>query len=958
MNVSIVIPARDAAATVAETLDSVLAQTFTGWEVIVVDDGSVDETARIVGAYAARDPRIRLISQETGGEAAARNTGIDAARHEWLLFLDADDWIAPSYLTRQTAALAADPDLDAVHCGSVRVALDGTHVSDGYAPPAGDLFPTLANRAAFPVHACVVRTRLVRDVGGFDTSFEKSTDWDLWQRVARAGARFGAVREVLAYYRMQPQSASLGADRLLTDGLRVLRQGHAPDPRVPRANPIHAAGAPPEEVRSQQFYLLCWCAGLMIGQRLDPRGLFTRLDASAESELYPDAVARCLFESATLPICRTPEAWEALWSELREPVETFLSALAARSPTPDLEGRTILELKRLVLRHAPTWRAVVEDLERQDADLRRRLETAEREAAAARDAADQARRAAARITALEQQLVEWTEQHGEWRRRTDAQEARAAELAARLATAEAASEEWHRQAVDTESRLQALRHQHDALREDLGRSRAESASRRAEIDDLLAQPLVRLSLRLRSAWRRTEPARDAAVFAFQRARLAVDRRVGQTLAPTRQRVLATACWHFPIYSQTFVYQELTQLLGSGREVRFLYGALNRRDPLPAQFAPLWRSRRRAVMSPAVCRASYEHFVRAAPARVEALIDQLASASGLGADVVRQDYHVGQAFAFARMVQAYRPDYLHSYFFYEGTLFTFVASYLLDIPRGVSCYADHLLRDYPLKVVPLHLRHCAIVVATSNRIRDELLALAPGMDPARIVVKPNGINADSFPAVARVDPPAGESFTLVTVCRIEPKKGLTDLVEAIALLRERGVRVRLHVLGGVDDSDSSRACDRELRARIAALGLGDDVRLEGRQTESAINRFFSSAQIFVAPFVETEGGDKDGIPTSLLEGMSAGLPVVATDAGSMTEVVEDGVQGLVVPQRDPVALAAAVQTLLADADRRRRMGEAAARRVRETFDARVCERVLQARLDGVLAFRSPRASAAG
>jgi glycosyltransferase involved in cell wall biosynthesis/SAM-dependent methyltransferase len=308
----------------------------------------------------------------------------------------------------------------------------------------------------------------------------------------------------------------------------------------------------------------------------------------------------------------------------------------------------------------------------------------------------------------------------------------------------------------------------------------------------------------------------------------------------------------------------------------------------------------------------------------------------------------QAFAFARMVEAYRPDYLHSYFFYEGTLFTFIASYLLNIPRGVSCYADHMLKDYALKVVPLHLRQCSLTIATSDRIKRELRVIAPGVDPDRIIVKPNAINTAQFPVVSRREPDKGGPYRLVSVCRIEPKKGLIYLVEAVRHLRDKSINVELHLIGGVDDSASSRDYARELDARIRELGVGDIVHLEGRKTESDINRFFNSSHIFIAPFVETRYGDKDGVPTSLLEGMAAGLPIVATDAGSIREVIEKGREGLLVPQRDSEALAIAIADLIGDPERRARIGNNAARKVRKEFDVKTCEHIFHDRLLKLLA----------
>lgn len=379
MNVSVVIPAYNAAGTLADTLESLRAQSCPTWEAIVVDDGSVDETGRIAREFAVRDERIRVASQPNGGESAARNTGVGLARHDWLLFLDADDWIAPQHLERMTTALTADSTLDAVHCGSVRVARDGSVVTDPYQAPEGDLFPTLALRAAFPVHACIVRRSLVQSVGGFDTSLRKSPDWDLWQRIARTGARFGAVREVLAFYRMQPQSASLEAEQMLRDGLTVLRRGHAPDPRIAHPTPEHANGAPPQELESQQFYLLCWCAGLLIGQQKSTLPLLALLGEARCRSLYPDAIAQCLFEAATLPTCRTRDEWLDLWPDFHRLVEEFLPALEDLSQTPRIAEQALVELKRMILRASSIWAPVVVRADHDAAEHRSAIEKLDRE---------------------------------------------------------------------------------------------------------------------------------------------------------------------------------------------------------------------------------------------------------------------------------------------------------------------------------------------------------------------------------------------------------------------------------------------------------------------------------------------------------------------------------------------------------------------------------------------------
>ena len=239
----------------------------------------------------------------------------------------------------------------------------------------------------------------------------------------------------------------------------------------------------------------------------------------------------------------------------------------------------------------------------------------------------------------------------------------------------------------------------------------------------------------------------------------------------RVRVVSTACWDFPIYSQTFVYQELAQLVRHGFDVRFLYSKLNPRNYLPAQFSPVWRAKRKLVLHHAVCEKRPLRLLPHADAqKVECLVAKVCRASGLSTRELRSNYHFLQAFAFTRMVEACKPDYLHSYFFYEGTLFTLFASYLLDIPRGVSCYADHMLDDYVLKIVPLHLEQCSLVIATSGRIKRELMGIAPHTDSDRIIVKPNAIDSDRFPALHRNDPESGQPYRLICVSRIEPREG--------------------------------------------------------------------------------------------------------------------------------------------------------------------------------------------
>ena len=135
----------------------------------------------------------------------------------------------------------------------------------------------------------------------------------------------------------------------------------------------------------------------------------------------------------------------------------------------------------------------------------------------------------------------------------------------------------------------------------------------------------------------------------------------------------------------------------------------------------------------------------------------------------------------------------------------------------------------------------------------------------------------------------------------------------------------------------------MRERIARHSLSNTVLMEGRKTGDEVRRYLAETDIFVLPSIELPNGDKDGIPTALLEAMAAGCAIVSTDAGSIPEVIDDGVEGYIVCQRDSVALADAIARLIGDDGLCERASKAAVDRVFRQFDIAVCEAVLHDRV---------------
>jgi glycosyltransferase involved in cell wall biosynthesis len=197
--VSVVMPCFNSARSVAASVESALGQTIRDLELIVVDNGSSDETVAIVKKIA--DSRIRVLDQSIRGVSAARNMGIDEARGEFIAFLDSDDTWDAECLEKLYAALVSRPDAVLTYCGWQNVGLRGGR-GEPFIPPdyeRPDKIQTLLGGCRWPIHAALTRTIAIRDAGRFDDRFAYAEDFGLWLRVA-AFSRIVRVPEVLAYY--------------------------------------------------------------------------------------------------------------------------------------------------------------------------------------------------------------------------------------------------------------------------------------------------------------------------------------------------------------------------------------------------------------------------------------------------------------------------------------------------------------------------------------------------------------------------------------------------------------------------------------------------------------------------------------------------------------------------------------------------------------------------------------
>lgn len=200
--VSIITPAYNAEKYIAETIQSVLGQTYENWEMLIADDGSTDTTAEIVKSF--RDPRIRYFHQENGGLSAARNLSLQHAKGEYIALLDSDDIFLPNKLERQVAYLESHPQCDFCYCEVRNFSTDQPGKFWLIAMPrlSGNLKDELIRRGGHfmgPL-SVVFRRKLYDKFGGFNPRFRRD-EYYLYLKFAIGGARFCFLNEILASYR-------------------------------------------------------------------------------------------------------------------------------------------------------------------------------------------------------------------------------------------------------------------------------------------------------------------------------------------------------------------------------------------------------------------------------------------------------------------------------------------------------------------------------------------------------------------------------------------------------------------------------------------------------------------------------------------------------------------------------------------------------------------------------------
>ena len=327
--VSVIVPSYNHAIYLPDAVDSVLNQTYSRVEVIVVDDGSTDNTREVAACYG---DRVRYEFQSNQGLAAARNTGMRLVSGDFVVFLDADDLLLPTMIERGLKRFDARPEAGVVQCGSIYASADLSDQSWKVTPTyEGLLFDTFAHHIPLPCHSMLFRLPVLRDVGSFDATIDACEDWDVWLRIARCGVRWASVKQPLVINRMLPVSMSRNCAVVFSAGKEVIRRAHAADARVNIPQRDFALGCSCNASDALWKWLLT-CLSFAVAQgNVDAACVLLEQEGrSIKSDVEPSDLA-CLVDHLWYSSATPYDQWELLWPKVRKPFFEFLLRLDERS---------------------------------------------------------------------------------------------------------------------------------------------------------------------------------------------------------------------------------------------------------------------------------------------------------------------------------------------------------------------------------------------------------------------------------------------------------------------------------------------------------------------------------------------------------------------------------------------------------------------------------------------------
>jgi glycosyltransferase involved in cell wall biosynthesis len=381
---------------------------------------------------------------------------------------------------------------------------------------------------------------------------------------------------------------------------------------------------------------------------------------------------------------------------------------------------------------------------------------------------------------------------------------------------------------------------------------------------------------------------------------------------------------FPRLSETFILNEVMELHREGTPVQ-IYSLT---DPFVVEPAATRHGLLRDLEIPVIYlprRPALKKGWRIKQGRYGGLgVAEVAWKELCDGDVPEKSIHILQGALVAALAEAQAIGHLHAHFATEAATVALLAHRLTGVPFSFTAHAKDIHhQSVDRSLLQQKIREARFVVTVSEANRQHLVELAGNEFANNIVCLYNGVDLNRFQA----DPAVGRDPNLiVAVGRLEEKKGFQHLIEACRILRDERQPFRCSIVG----EGPERAA---LVKQIETLGLEENVTLDGACPQELLLDTLQRATVFVLPCVIAATGDRDGLPTVLLEALAVGLPAVSTELVGITEIIEHRKTGLLAPPADPRGLARCIAEVLMNRELQQQLSRNGRIKAEAVFDIR-------------------------